>query len=126
MYDSAAGALALSGSVSVAAWQTALRAVTYQSTSEDPTGTQTSADRVVTFVISDGVASSAAVTRTVAVSPANDVPVLADVETAALAYTENDVAAVVSAAITVSDCGHDDGCEPGQRDCVDRVWADGR
>ena len=36
------------------AWQTALRAVTYSSTSEDPTGTQTTADRAVSFVISDG------------------------------------------------------------------------
>ena len=84
-------------------WQTALRAVTYSSSSEDPTGTQSSADRVVSFVISDGDVSSAAVTRTVTVTPVNDVPVLAAVEAGSLAYTENDVATVVSATITVSD-----------------------
>ena len=71
------GVLSLSGSVSQAEWQTALRAVTYSSSSEDPTGTQSSADRTVSFVISDGDASSAAVTRTVTVTPVNDVPVLA-------------------------------------------------
>ena len=103
-YDAASGELSLSGSgVSQAVWQTALRAVTYSSSSEDPTGTQSSADRVVSFVISDGDVSSAAVTRTVTVTPVNDVPVLAAVEAGALAYTENDAATVVSATITVSD-----------------------
>ena len=102
-YVAGSGTLSLSGSVSQAVWQTALRAVTYSSSSEDPTGTQSSADRVVSFVISDGDVSSAAVTRTVTVTPVNDVPVLAAVEAGSLAYTENDAATVVSATITVSD-----------------------
>ena len=102
-YVSGTGVLTLTGSVLASAWETALRAVTYSSSSEDPTGTQSSADRAVSFVISDGVVSSAAVTRTVTVTPVNDVPVLAAVEAGALAYTENDVATVVSATITVSD-----------------------
>ena len=102
-YDSGTGVLSMSGSALVSAWQTALRAVTYSSSSEDPTGTQSASDRVVSFVISDGDVSSAAVDRTVTVTPVNDVPVLADVEAGALAYTENDAATVVSATITVSD-----------------------
>ena len=86
------GALTMTGSAPVATWETALRAVTYSSTSEDPTGTQAPSDRVVSFVISDGDASSVAVTRIVTTSPSNDVPVLAGVEAGALAYTENDAA----------------------------------
>jgi hypothetical protein len=46
--------LALSGSATQAAWQAALRSVTYSSSSEDPTGAQTTADRTVSFVINDG------------------------------------------------------------------------
>ena len=102
-YVAADGTLSLNGSVTLAAWQTALRAVTYSSTSEDPTGTQTTANRTVSFVISDGDLSSAAVTRTVTVTPVNDVSVLAGVEASALHYTENDAAKVVSATITTSD-----------------------
>ena len=102
-FDTASGVLSLSGEATQDAWQTALRLVTYSSTSEDPTGTQASADRVVSFVISDGDASSAAVTRTVTVAPVNDIAVLSGVESAALAYTENDAATVVSSTIVVSD-----------------------
>ena len=102
-YAASTGVLSLSGSIAVSAWQTALRAVTYSSSSEDPTGTQEASDRVVSFVISDGNASSVAVTRTIEFMAVNDVPVLADVEAASLAYTENDAATVVSATITVSD-----------------------
>ena len=119
-YDRGTGVLTLTGSVLASAWETALRAVTYSSSSEDPTGTQSSADRVVSFVISDGDVSSAAVTRTVTVTPVNDVPVLAAVEAGALAYTENDAATVVSATITVSDLDLTDGREPGQRDGDDQ------
>jgi hypothetical protein len=98
------GVLILSGvNVSTPTWQDALRAVTYWSSSEDPTGTQSAGDRIVTFMVSDGDASSASVARVVTVTPANDAPGLGGVENWTLAYTENGNAAVVSATITVSD-----------------------
>ena len=103
VYNASSGKLVLSGSVPVASWQFALQSVTFSSSSEDPTGTQSPSDRTVTFVISDGDASSAAVTRTITVTPVNDVPVLANVENISLAYTENDAAQAVSPKITVSD-----------------------
>ena len=54
--------------------------VTYSSSSEDPTGHAGICVAWCAFVISDGDLTSAAVTRTVTVTPVNDVPVLADVE----------------------------------------------
>ena len=79
-FNATSGALLLTGAVSVSAWEAVLRAVTFSSSSEDPTGTQSASDRTVSFVISDGDASSSAVARAVTVVPVNDVPVLADVE----------------------------------------------
>ena len=74
------GVLILSGAnVSTPTWQDALRAVTYWSSSEDPTGTQSAGDRIVTFMVSDGDASSAVVSRVVTVTPANDAPGLGGV-----------------------------------------------
>src|SRR5205085_7194434 len=51
-------------------YQTVLRSVTYQNTSDNP-GTST---RTISFVASDGELSSAAGTRTVAISAVNDAP----------------------------------------------------
>jgi sugar lactone lactonase YvrE len=70
-WDSATGTLTLSGPASVAAYQTALRTVTYLNTSEHPIGTRT-----VSVVVNDGVADSSAVTRDVVLQAQNDAPVL--------------------------------------------------
>ena len=85
-YNESTGALTLVGSAAVSDWQSALRAVTFSSSSEDPTGTQQSSSRTVAFVISDGNASSNVVERSVSVMPVNDAPVLADVEPSSAAW----------------------------------------
>ena len=54
-------------------------------------------------MINDGNLSSAVVSRTVSVIPVNDVPVLAEVETSTVPYTENGDVVLVSPSITVSD-----------------------
>jgi hypothetical protein len=105
-YTASSGVLALSGSVSQADWQAALRAVTYSSTSEDPTGAHSTSDREVTFVINDGDAASNSVTRTITVNPVPDAPVLANVETAINNYMENDPALPLSNFITVADADY--------------------
>jgi hypothetical protein len=89
VFDASTGVLTMTGSVAQADWQTALKAVTFSSSSEDPTGTQSASDRTVSFVISDGDLTSSAVTRTVVVNPVTDAPVLAGVESSVLNYTEN-------------------------------------
>ena len=58
--DDATGTLTLTGTASVAAYQAALRAVTYQSTASAP------ATRTASFTVSDGAATSAAATRQIA------------------------------------------------------------
>jgi hypothetical protein len=78
-YNSATGVLSLSGAAALATYQTALRSVTYATTSDSPS----SATRTLSFRADDGHAAnrlSAAVSRDVVVTPTNDAPV-ADGET---------------------------------------------
>ena len=97
-YDSGSGTLTLSGTASVAAYETALRAVTYRNTSSNPS----TAPRTLTFLASDGAATSAPATRAINVSATDNAP---DVDTSAgaLAYTENDPATAIDTTITITD-----------------------
>jgi len=106
-YDGA-GELSLTGSASVADYQTVLRTVAYVTTSDDPTA----ADRTITVVVNDGDDDSGTETVTVQVTPVNDAPVLdLDADDSggaspdfAAAFTEGGAAAgVVDADATVSD-----------------------
>ena len=72
--SNAGGVLTLTSSGATATkaqWQTALRAVTYSNSSEDPTTTQ----RSVEFVVSEYTLDSNTLTSTINVTAANDVPV---------------------------------------------------
>ncbi|WP_326540719.1 cadherin domain-containing protein, partial [Pseudorhodoferax sp.] len=69
-WNAATGELTLSGSASVAAYQAALRSVTYANTSNDPS----TATRTVSFTVNDGTANSAAATRDVGLTAVNDAP----------------------------------------------------
>uniref|UniRef100_UPI00262434A2 DUF4347 domain-containing protein n=1 Tax=Zoogloea sp. TaxID=49181 RepID=UPI00262434A2 len=97
-WNAGTGVLTLSGSATLANYQSALRSVTYLNSSDAPS----TATRTVAFVTSDGSASSAAVTRDIAVTAVNDAPVVTTTGTV-LAYTENDAATVVDSSLTVSD-----------------------
>ncbi len=70
-YNATAGVLTLSGSTSVANYQTALRSVTYQNTSDFPNTTP----RTISFTVTDGTSSGVA-TRMINVFAVNDAPVL--------------------------------------------------
>ena len=96
-FNAATGTLTLTGSSSVANYQTALASVTYVNTSDNPSGLA----RTVTIITNDGSASSVAKTDTINVTPVNDAPVATAGHT--LAYTENDPATAIDAAFTVSD-----------------------
>jgi uncharacterized delta-60 repeat protein len=69
-YNAGTGVLTLSGTSTVANYQTALRAVTYRNTSDDPTANM----RTIRFVATDGVANGLASSRDVIVLPVNDTP----------------------------------------------------
>ncbi len=73
-YDSSTGKLMLSSAAgaSVAQWQAALRSVTYSNSSDTPN----TSTRSISFSVSDGSLDSAAATRTVTVTAANDSPQL--------------------------------------------------
>ncbi|PDT55555.1 hypothetical protein CO678_43345, partial [Bradyrhizobium diazoefficiens] len=81
-FNAATGTLTLTGSSSVANYQTALDSVTYLNTSDNPSGVA----RTVTIITNDGTANSVAVTDTINVTPVNDAPVVVAGHT--LSYTE--------------------------------------
>gem|GEM_PF-6588976 len=104
-FNAGTGVLTLSGAASVAAYQAALRSVTYHSTSDAPTATATT--RTVTFLItdadSDGTGTrTGSATSTISVTPTNDAPVLT-ADAGSLAYTENWAAAAIAPSLTLSD-----------------------
>ena len=68
-YNSGTGVLTLTGSSSVANYQTALRSVTYQNSSDNPT-----ASRTVTFIADDGTSTSTPATRGITINAVNDGP----------------------------------------------------
>ena len=68
-YDSGTGVLTLTGTTTVANYQTALRSVTYQNSSDDPTSSRT-----ITFTVDDGTATGSA-TRGITITAVNDAPV---------------------------------------------------
>jgi large repetitive protein len=97
VFTPATGTLDLTGSDTLANWQTALRSVRYHNTSENPS----TLARTVTWTASDGTNTSSPVTSTITVAAANDVPVLTAGGT--LNYTENDAATAIDTTITVND-----------------------
>ncbi len=91
--------LSLTGSATVAAYQTCFQSVTYDNTSQDPTAAPS---RVVRFVANDGTANSNNGDKTLTVAPVNDAPV---VTTAVgnTAFTEDGGPVAVDGALTVTD-----------------------
>ncbi|BAR60805.1 hypothetical protein NK6_7654 [Bradyrhizobium diazoefficiens] len=96
-FNAATGTLTLTGSSSVANYQTALDSVTYLNTSDNPSGVA----RTVTIITNDGTANSVAVTDAINVTPVNDAPV--GVAGHTLNYTENQAATAIDPALTLSD-----------------------
>ena len=96
-YDADTGVLTLSGTASVADYQTALRSVEFSNTGENP-----GPSRSVEFVVNDGDLDSTATTKAIAVTAVNDKPVLSSTGTT-LSYTEGDAPVVVDPGISASD-----------------------
>src|SRR5262249_57952274 len=69
-YNSGTGVLTLTGTTTVANYQTALRSVTYANSSDNPS----TSPRTVTFTANDGTNTGSA-TRGITVSAVNDPPV---------------------------------------------------
>ncbi|RZI84403.1 MAG: DUF4347 domain-containing protein, partial [Rubrivivax sp.] len=95
-----AGTLTLSGPATIADYQAVLRAnVTYTNTSDNPNTTT----RTFTVTASDGaVGGAVSATRNMTVTAVNDAPAFT-FTAGSMAFTENGVAAVIDAGMTVTD-----------------------
>ena len=99
--SNAGGVLTLTSAgatATVAQWQSALRSVTYNNSSQNPN----TANRTISFKVNDGALNSNTVSKTLAVTAVNDAPVLGGVS-GGFTYTENDAATAIAPAITVTD-----------------------
>ncbi|MCL6707845.1 DUF5801 domain-containing protein [Pseudomonas sp. R2.Fl] len=72
IWNSATGVLTLTGSSSKANYEAALESVTYRNTSEEPN----TANRTITFTVTDGETTSNVGTTTVSITSVNDLPVI--------------------------------------------------
>ncbi|GAB4366513.1 MAG: hypothetical protein Kow00121_03960 [Elainellaceae cyanobacterium] len=97
-FDTATGVLTLTGNASIAAYQTALRSITYRNTSNSPN----LANRSIRFTVTDGSANSAQVARTIQITPVNDAPTVTT-SAGALSYAENAGAVAVDSGVLVND-----------------------
>ncbi len=70
-YNTSTHAITLTGSASLAAYQSAIQAITFANTTDAPS----SADRHVSVIVNDGAANSNAAVATIHVVPVNDAPV---------------------------------------------------
>jgi hypothetical protein len=100
-YNAATGVLTLSGTASRAAYEAALRSVTYETTHDNPADGTGNADREIEITVTDGALTSTAVTATVTVANANDTPTATHL-TQSQGFTE-DGGAVALDDIVVSD-----------------------
>lgn len=101
-FDNATGTLTLTGSATLAQYQTALRSILYRNiNTSNPSATQ----RVVTFRVNDGAASSNisnSVVSNADVTPENDAPTTV-AGGASPTYTEGGTAVVIDPALAVND-----------------------
>jgi hypothetical protein len=107
-YNALTGVMTLSSAgatATVAQWQTALRAVTYLDSSNNPS----TLARTISYVVNDGAANSNTVTSTVNITAVNDAPTLSGVP-ATYAATEQTTLNLAGTGITVGDV---DGGPPG-------------
>jgi len=91
-YTAATGELSITGSATVATYQTILRGIQYNNTSDAPTAT----NRIVSVVASDGSTPSAVRTSVIEIRAVNDAPV----NNVPVAQTTNEDTALVFSAAT--------------------------
>ena len=98
-WDAASGKLTLSGTSSIANYQAALRAVTYNDLSPIPNTNV----RTVTFAVNDGEDPSNSQSRDISITPTNDKPILSNIEISALEAKGDDPPVIITSAIKVED-----------------------
>ncbi|WP_029032236.1 DUF4347 domain-containing protein, partial [Salinarimonas rosea] len=92
-YNGTTGVLTLSGTASVADYQTALRSIAYSTTNANPATGAGNGDRVISFTVTDGTLNSTAQSQTVGVSNTNDAPTLDATQSPSLTGIDEDLGA---------------------------------
>jgi len=104
-YNSTTGVLTLTGTATVAQYQTALRSVTFRSTSDNPT--VNGASRTISWTVTDGALTSTAATSTVNITAVNDAPAMylagGTTQNILRQFQENGGAVQIAPAAVVSD-----------------------
>lgn len=98
-WNAATGTLTLTGTTTVANYQTALRSITYQNTSQNPSVLQ----RTISFTTTGSLINSNAVTRNISVTAVNNAPTLAGIELADLSFSPGQAAKLITTSITLND-----------------------
>src|SRR5205823_4048423 len=99
-YNSGTGVLTLTSAgatATVAQWQAALHAVTYDDTSDTPN----TANRTISFTVNDGISDSIAVTKTLSVAAVNDLPLVTT--SAGTNAASEQIPVAIDTGLTVSD-----------------------
>jgi len=99
VWDSASGILTLSGTDTVASYQAALRSITYENTSANPTATP----RTVAFTVFDGDVDSNVESRVINVGVVNNAPTLATIEGQIASFVENATGTGITGNLSISD-----------------------
>ena len=90
-YNAATGVLSLAGNFTLGEYEKALRAVSYRSTSSDPTASSSS--RTISWQVTDrdgtAPATSTAITSTITITPVNTIPTLSPFSAAAVSGRED-------------------------------------
>ena len=95
-WNASTGVLSLTGSSSVANYQSALRSITFVNSSDNPN----TVTRTVTFIVNDGALASTAATRNISVNAVNDAPVL---NSASLTVSEGQTVTLSPANFSLTD-----------------------
>jgi hypothetical protein len=89
-FEFANATLTLTGTDTIANYESLLRTVTFSSTSHNPTNSGGARSRDITWVVNDGIDDSAPATTHIDITAINEAPVLFDIpSTAEGTYTEN-------------------------------------
>ncbi len=98
-WNAVAGKLTLNGTSSLTDYKTAIRSIKYRNSSDNPLTLQ----RIISFTVNDGTDNSNTLTRTINITSINNAPVLTNIETEPLIFTENDLPVQITNTITITD-----------------------
>lgn len=98
-WNAVAGKLTLNGTSSLTDYKTAIRSIKYRNSSDNPLTLQ----RIISFTVNDGTDNSNTLTRTINITSINNAPILTNIETEPLIFTENDLPVQITNTITITD-----------------------